>query len=65
MKKIYFMAVNWEQLKNDREHNYNYVRIYDKGVGESVPTMDGWMLYAFLTKKDRDQVVNNTLAVKE
>lgn len=69
MKKIYFIAINWDYYKKESgKIDYDCIKIIDKGEGEDIaqfadhfPYDGGWRLYAFTTKKSRDQLLHNTI----
>lgn len=72
MRKIYFIAINWDKLKGNRKNRYEYIKPYDVGEGNNIagvakyhPESEGWRVYAYTTKKSRDQILKNTMKGEE
>ena len=75
MSKIYFVAINWQELdkrhdRNDYRDDYKYVHKWDAGEGTSVSgwtqqfnDSKGWRLYTYTTAKKRDYVSDQALGL--
>lgn len=62
MSKIYYAMINWEK-------GCGYVQTQDSREGNDIadwvqyyPPQDGWRVYAFTVKRDRDSVVRNAIS---
>ena len=68
MSKIYLIAIDWEKVKG--EHPYSGVSIYDAPVGTDIGRfttyhdIKKWRIYAFTTKKARDNLLHETINEK-
>lgn len=68
-KKIYFMAVNWEKINQDNSEDLEKgVWRIDINENNDVAHMinkfkydEGWRVYAFTTKKARDELAGRTI----
>ena len=67
MSKIYLIAVNWETAK---EKPLTSVSVYDAPVGTDIGRfttyrpVDKWRVYAFTTKKARDNLMHEIIDKK-
>lgn len=69
MKKIYFVAVNWDEIRDtDIKDKYKFVITTEAISGNDIACFAegcayryGWRIYPFTTKKARDEMVDRTL----
>lgn len=66
MSKVYLVAINWQKVKH--KDAYKGISILNVGVGTDIayfvglhPYEEGWRVYVFTTKKERDDLVEQTL----
>ncbi len=62
MRKIYYISINWPEFEAAKApgDRAEYINSFDRSEGDAIDGLvrDGWRLYAFTTKKKRDDLVH-------
>lgn len=65
MKKIYFMAANWDWMRKTKQRTVVQTECLTgsdvANFTESFKYSDGWRIYAYTTKRERDCQVEQAL----